>query len=705
MSKMLAGRYELIEKIGEGGMAVVYKSKDRLLNRYVAIKILRPEYTSDNQFVDSFKRESQSAAGLQHPNIVAIYDVGKSGSINYIVMELIDGRPLSEIIEEKGSLDYKTVIDIAKQMAQALSLAHKHDIIHRDVKPHNILITKDGTAKLTDFGIAKAVSNSTMVAETSKIIGSVHYFSPEQARGSYVDARTDIYSLGIVIYEMLTGRVPFDGETPIEVALKHINQEIVPPSKLAKNIPPALEKIVMQATDKFQTSRYASADAMLEDLTNLEFLSNMVGDKVLAGARTGSSVALKEEESTENVPVNNIKDKESDSDMRNKKGMKNINEDKKKNKKLFLGLGIGAGVLLLLGIIAVVFLLGSPEEVKVPDLKGMTYEEAKLVLQEEGLNIDKEEEAVASEEIEEGHIVSQSPISGMKVKKGRTITVILSAGNIEIKAPDLSGKTYEEAKELLKAMGLEIVKGESVNSDEFKKNEIADQFPKPGTELEKGDIITVNISKGEGEGIVPKLVDKEFTDEDAINAILESHGYELGSISYEETRSNPPGIIISQNPAAGETAKKGTKIDIVISKKKSTEIIPNLTGMSVSEAQSTLEAAGFYLGNVTPETVEDSSQVDKIQRQYPNPDSEYEPGSTVDVWVGEAASATIVTVPNVLGYAEQSAIDLLESQGFSVVIDTMTAQDPEQIGVVLQQSLNAGDMVEEGAQILLWIGQ
>ena len=204
MSKLLAGRYEFVEKIGEGGMAVVYKAKDRLLNRYVAIKILRPEYCRDEQFVENFKRESQVAAGLQHQNIVAIYDVGKSGSINYIVMELVEGRPLSDIIEERGPLDYKVTIDISKQVAAALSLAHKHQIIHRDVKPHNIMITRDGIAKLTDFGIAKAVSSSTMVADTSKVIGSVHYFSPEQARRTYIDEKSDIYSLGIVIYEMLT---------------------------------------------------------------------------------------------------------------------------------------------------------------------------------------------------------------------------------------------------------------------------------------------------------------------------------------------------------------------------------------------------------------------------------------------------------------------------------------------------------------------
>ena len=246
MSKLLAGRYELIEKIGEGGMAVVYKARCRLLNRYVAIKILRPEFTKDAQFVENFKRESQAAAGLQHPNIVSVYDVGKEGHIHFIVMELIDGRPLSDIIQERAPMDYKTSIELIKQVASALSVAHRNHIIHRDVKPHNIMITKDGMAKLADFGIAKAVSDSTLVTETSKVIGSVHYFSPEQARGAYVDERSDIYSLGIVLYEMLTGQVPFDGDNPVQVALMHINDEITPPSELVPGIPPALEKLVMK---------------------------------------------------------------------------------------------------------------------------------------------------------------------------------------------------------------------------------------------------------------------------------------------------------------------------------------------------------------------------------------------------------------------------------------------------------------------------
>ena len=282
-NRLLAGRYELIEKIGEGGMAVVYKGRDRLLNRYVAIKILRPEFTKDEAFIENFKKESQAAAGLTHPNIVSVYDVGKEGNINFIVMELVEGKTLSQLIEEKGRLDYREAIEITRQVASALSLAHRNHIIHRDVKPHNILITNTGVAKLADFGIAKAVSNATLIDGNNKVMGSVHYLSPEQARGSYVDERTDIYSLGIVLYEMLTGEVPFDGDNPVSIALMHINDPITPPSQLAAGIPPQLEKVVMKATDKYQSNRYKSADEMIQDLDNIDFITKVMGDSVFIG--------------------------------------------------------------------------------------------------------------------------------------------------------------------------------------------------------------------------------------------------------------------------------------------------------------------------------------------------------------------------------------------------------------------------------------
>ncbi len=634
MSKLLAGRYELIEKIGEGGMAVVYKAKDRLLNRYVAIKILRPEFTQDEQFLDSFKRESQAAAGLQHPNIVSIYDVGRTGNINFIVMELVDGRPLSDFIKEKGHLDYKTTIDIAKQMASALSIAHKHQIIHRDVKPHNIMITSDGVAKLTDFGIARAVSNATMVADTSKIIGSVHYFSPEQARGAYVDERSDIYSLGIVMFEMLTGRVPFDGETPVEVALKHINDDVPSPAKLVPGIPPALDKVVLKATDKYQTERYKSADEMLEALKNVEFVTQMVGDRVFAGEKDNK---LRHDENVV-APVNNKReDREQEMVVvpANSRKPKSKTDDSKKKKKIAIIIGISAAaILILFGILYVSGIIGgSGKEVVVPDVKGMSYSEAKEVLEEKGLKIEKADEPIASQKIEKGKIVSQTPSKNSKVKKGRTVRVILSAGNAELKVPDLKGLSYNEAKTLLSEMGLQISKGDEVDSDSISEGLIASQYPAAKTKVDKGDIITVNISRGKKDAVIPKLVGTKFTSENDISEILSKYGYKLGKVSYEESYETP-GTIIKQSPDAGTTAEKKTTVDIVISKAKSKATVPNLTGMTYDQAESALQSLGFSLGRVTEEE-NNGFTAGTVFKQYPAANSEYQTGSTVDIWIAK----------------------------------------------------------------------
>ena len=634
MSKLLAGRYELIEKIGEGGMAVVYKAKDRLLNRYVAIKILRPEFTQDEQFLDSFKRESQAAAGLQHPNIVSIYDVGRTGNINFIVMELVDGRPLSDFIKEKGRLDYKTTIDIAKQMASALSIAHKHQIIHRDVKPHNIMITSDGVAKLTDFGIARAVSNATMVADTSKIIGSVHYFSPEQARGAYVDERSDIYSLGIVMFEMLTGRVPFDGETPVEVALKHINEDVPSPAKLVPGIPPALDKVVLKATDKYQTERYKSADEMLEALKNVEFVTQMVGDRVFAGEKDNK---LRQDENVV-APVNNKReDREQEMVVvpANSRKPKSKTDDSKKKKKIAIIIGIAAAaILILFGILYVSGIIGgSGKEVVVPDVKGMSYSEAKEVLEEKGLKIEKADEPIASQKIEKGKIVSQTPSKNSKVKKGRTVRVILSAGNAELKVPDLKGLSYNEAKTLLSEMGLQISKGDEVDSDSISEGLIASQYPAAKTKVDKGDIITVNISRGKKDAVIPKLVGTKFTSENDISEILSKYGYKLGKVSYEESYETP-GTIIKQSPDAGTTAEKKTTVDIVISKAKSKATVPNLTGMTYDQAESALQSLGFNIGRVTEEE-NNGFTAGTVFKQYPAANSEYQTGSTVDIWIAK----------------------------------------------------------------------
>lgn len=635
MSKLLAGRYELIEKIGEGGMAVVYKAKDRLLNRYVAIKILRPEFTQDEQFLDSFKRESQAAAGLQHPNIVSIYDVGRTGNINFIVMELVDGRPLSDFIKENGHLDYKMTIDIAKQVASALAIAHKHQIIHRDVKPHNIMITSDGVAKLTDFGIARAVSKATMVADTSKIIGSVHYFSPEQARGAYVDERSDIYSLGIVMFEMLTGRVPFDGETPVEVALKHINEDVPSPAKLVPGIPPALDKVVLKATDKYQTERYKSADEMLEALKNVEFVTQMVGDRVFAGETDNKP--RRDENLVAPVMSSRREDREQEMVIApaNPRKPKAKSDDKKKKKRAII-IGVAAAVILaLFGILYVSGIIGGGgKEVTVPDVKGMSYSEAKEVLEAKGLKIEKADEPIASQKIEKGKIVSQTPSKNSKVKKGRTVRVILSAGNTELKVPDLKGLSYKEAKTLLSEMGLQISKGDEVDSDSVAEGLIASQYPSAKTKVDKGDIITVNISKGKKDAVIPKLVGTTFTSESDVSDILSKYGYKLGKVSYEESYETP-GTIIKQSPDAGTTAEKKTSVDIVISKAKSKATVPNLNGMTYDQAESALQSLGFSVGRVTEEE-NNGFTAGTVFKQYPAANSEYQTGSTVDIWIAKS---------------------------------------------------------------------
>lgn len=572
-NKLLAGRYELIEKIGDGGMAVVYKAKDRLLNRYVAVKILRPEYTRDAQFIDSFKKESQSAAGLQHPNIVNVYDVGKEGNIYFIVMELIDGRPLSDIIEENGPLNYKHVIKIGKQVAEALTLAHRNNIIHRDVKPHNIMITKDGVAKLADFGIAKAISSSTIVSreDGDQVMGSVHYFSPEQARGKYVDEKSDVYSLGIVLYEMLTGEVPFDGDNPVEIALMHINEDIKAPSKVVDNVPPALEKIILKATDKYQNNRYQNAEAMLEDLNNVDFLSKKIGDDILiAGSKRNKPVKIDDENDEK---LNAIID-EKPSKKKNKKGKSSSDESKSK-KVLPWVLAIIA--LLFVGVLGGYLLIQKLSttdagDIEVPDFKNMTYEEAKTELESLKL-VPKKGDEVYSADIEKGKIVSQTPIAKSKVKEGSKVTL--------------------------------------------------------------------NISKGKKSGLVPDLLKKKYSDSETGN-LLAQYGFKLGNVSYEESDEYDEGIIISQTPSAGASAKSGATVDIVVSKgKKEKSKVPTLTGLTADAAVQALNEAGLEIGDIFYEesTIYGKNYV--MWQQY-SAGSELKKGTAVSIKVSKG----VPEVPN-----------------------------------------------------------
>ena len=555
-NKVLAGRYELFERVGEGGMSVVYKAKDKLLNRFVAIKILKPEFINDHKFIDSFRRESQAAASLSHPNIVNIYDVGREGNIHYIVMELIQGKTLSDYIKEQGPMPYPKVIALSKQIAAALAFAHKNHIIHRDVKPHNVMITPNGTAKITDFGIAKAVNAATIVDNTEGIIGSVHYFSPEQARGGYVDEKSDIYSLGIVMYEMLTGRVPFDGDNPVNIALMHINGEMIPPSKLVDGVPPALEHIILKCTDKYPVNRFASADELIEALNNLEFVSTVVGDSVLVNGRNRDEqrgpIAETDYDDGEDEYVD-------ERDYNRKKGKK---PPMSKKKKIIIIASAVAAALLLFVVIGFATGLFGGKEIKAPDFKNMTLKEAKLAAKEYKIRIKKGDEVV-SEEVEKGRIVSQDPDAGTTIKTGSTVTVNISKGLGDGSVPDLRGKKQSELADYLEAAGFKLGTVSEEASEE-EKGTVLSQDPDAGEEVEKGTAINVGVSDGsKAKATVPYLVGKSIND---AQSALSKAGLSLGSISYEYSSTYAEGEVIWQQYDANAQLDKGTSVRIRVSK-------------------------------------------------------------------------------------------------------------------------------------------
>lgn len=546
-SRVLSGRYELLEKIGDGGMAVVYKGKDKLLNRFIAVKILRPEFTKDATFVENFKRESQAAAGLSHPNIVGVYDVGREGNINYIVMELIEGDTLNKIIEREAPMDYRKVIDISKQVASALRIAHKNKIIHRDVKPHNIMITNDGVVKLADFGIARAVNDATL-STGSKIVGSVHYFSPEQARGNYVDERSDIYSLGIVMYEMLTGKVPFDGDNPVTVALKHINEEIVPPIELEPGIPPALNRCVMKATSKFQTNRYANADELIEDLDNISFVTNVAGPGLF--------------ENTDIEEKRKKRKQEIEKDIEEVVEAREIERKRKKRKTI----AITAAILIILTAFAggyAAWKMGTFSPTKAaPDLLDCTLDEAMARAQEQGFKV-KQGKDVYSSEYAEGRVCIQDPEPGTEIPKESTITINLSKGTKDGLVPSVLGMQKDDVEAYLQSYGYELGNVKTITSPE-EEGKVLEQSPVAGSTLDKESTVDIVVSDGKGveKGTVPSVTRMSLDDaKKAINAA----GFEVGNISYDWNESIGKGYVTWQQWTAGYTLEKGTAIDLEVS--------------------------------------------------------------------------------------------------------------------------------------------
>jgi len=535
-------------------MAIVYKAKDVVLNRNVAVKVLRDEFTTDNEFIRRFETEAQSAARLTHPNIVSIYDVGVDNGIYYIVMELIQGKTLKEIIvEENGPLPWKWSINVAMQIAAALDMAHRNNIIHRDIKPHNIIITEDGVAKVTDFGIAKAVSNSTITA-FGTTIGSVHYFSPEHARGGYTDAKSDIYSLGVVMYEMLTGKVPFDADTPVSVALKHMQEEPIPPIELNPNIPEAVNKIILKALKKEPMQRYQTSMELLQDLK--EALKNPDGDFVEENydvtART-QKISLEDYENAKNNQ--NRGDKE-------EKGFKGWI---KQHKKLSTFLGLVLLFFIAFSGTLAFYNLTKPKEVNLPSVVGLTSEEAQKQIEEAKLKyeVDKEE---YNKDVEEGHIISQDPAYSEKyhsVRQGSTVKVVISKGTERAIVPKVTGMSQDDA---IKALEDANLKAEVVSETSKKVQEgyVISQEVDESTEVAAGDTIKIHVSSGTGIKQITMASVIGKTEEQA-KSELEGLGFKV-SIGYEENTSKDNGIVLKQSLETGKVVDEGTTVTLTVNK-------------------------------------------------------------------------------------------------------------------------------------------
>ena len=582
IGKMLNNRYEILEKIGNGGMATVYRAKDHVLNRFDAIKFLKDEFTTDSEFIKKFKSEAQAAASLTHPNIVQIFDVCNEESLYYIVMELIQGKTLKEIIIEDGVLSWKWSVNIAIQIASALETAHKNNIIHRDIKPHNIIITEDGIAKVTDFGIAKAVSNSTITA-FGTTIGSVHYFSPEHARGGYTDAKSDIYSLGIVMYEMLTGKVPFDADTPVSVALKQVQEEPVEPIKLNPNIPVSVNRIILKAMQKDPNHRYQNATEMLKDLSTA--LKNPTGDFVSLNQKTEDSPTQKiptiyelEKNSGKRVDTinsNDDDDEEDDSDVKPKNKFFRYLDEHKWAKVLFI-LFI-AVILFIIAMFTTIAVLsgtlssGRPEQKEMVNVSGingatrLTKEEAIKALNDEGFtDITIEEEY--SDDVEEGYVISQKPEAKDNYNYNLTqpITLVISKGKKIVTLPKkMVGKKVADVTAELDELDVSY-STEEVNDEKVEAGIIISVEPEEGEEISAATEVKLTVSKGSAykDVVVPSVLNN--TEEQARQALAALNL--VVNVSYEENSSKSDGVVTSQSVPPSKTVKEGTAVDIVVNK-------------------------------------------------------------------------------------------------------------------------------------------
>lgn len=681
----LGKRYEILGRIGSGGMADVYKGKDHKLNRFVAIKVLKSTYRSDETFIKKFLSEAQAAAGLMHPNVVNVYDVGQDRGLYYMVMELVEGITLKDYIEKKGKLSAKETISISIQMVTGIQAAHNCHIIHRDIKPQNIIISKDGKVKVTDFGIARATTSTATQAVTTTVMGSVHYTSPEQARGGIVDEKSDIYSAGITMYEMITGHVPFDGDSTVTVALKHLNEVIKSPAEEVPDIPYSLECIIMKCTQKLPNKRYMSCEELLQDLKHS--LVDPEGDFVVLDGVTKRMPATSQDTGRTTVvmspdELNRMKNRQNYNDDydddydddyeddyddrrrsrydddddyddrrkdryddRNRRKKNEVNKDTKKIMKILMvvaGVVIALLIMFLVGNAVGVFKGGKgtttqqtdSEMVKVPDVTGKTYEEAQKELNKYDLGIHKS--TAPSDTVAKGKIISQDPADGKKVKKHTTVNVVISSGE-EAKMttiPSVVGLAEADAEKALQAKNLVVKKGDPVYSDDVEQGEVVSVSPSEGAEVKEGTTVTLVISKGNQPTKVPKLTGKSQSDAEAA---LSQAGLS-GNATEDYSDTVEKGLVISQDTDAGKEVSKGTTIGYVVSKgpKLTVVTVPDLSYKDKNTAEKLLKQAGLtpeYIG----EDYSDNYPKGQVFYQSVSSGTQVEKGTTVQYMVSKGA--------------------------------------------------------------------